>query len=216
MAFERIRNQDLARIAPITREHHEVADGLAANVVIGIGLGDIAHAAVEIGCAQARDHRPASQEFPQQGGIEVAQLELAAQPQELVVAARCRLQATPRLHLDLGGEPRANLVVRQREPGRIEQVEVVREDRRVVTAFQRVIREEHVECSALVEHVDVGDHALEPHVVAIVAVEAVQARGSARFVIGLLLDDEAASSRSNRPRSRTVALVLGAHGTAVS
>ena len=158
---------------------------------------------------------PAVELSAQQRRLEVVQLELAAQAQELVVAARRGLQATPWLDLGLAREPLANRVVRQREPGRVEQVEVVGEDRRVVTALQRMVREEDVERAASIEHLDVGDDPLERHVVAEVAIDAVQAGGTAGDVVGLLLDDEAEAGQ-DRSCGRTFALALGAHGTAVS
>jgi hypothetical protein len=56
---------------------------------------------------------------------------------------------------------------------------------------------------------NVGDDAFEGEVVAVMAVDAVQARGAARDVIGLLLDDEL-QTRLGRAGRRTLALMLGA------
>jgi hypothetical protein len=115
-----VRDQDFALQAPITREHDEMADRLAADVVVGIGLRDVAHRAVEIGRAQPRDDGPALHVLAQQGRLEIAQQQLAAQPQEFIVAARRSLDAPPRLDLGLRREPRAKLVARQVEPSRVE------------------------------------------------------------------------------------------------
>src|SRR5206468_1550657 len=83
--------------------------------------------------------------------LEVAELERAAEPQELVVAARCDLQARSLLHRRLRSEPRADVFGPQSKPSRIEQLEVVREQRDPIAALERVIREEHVERAAGIE-----------------------------------------------------------------
>jgi hypothetical protein len=57
--------------------------------------------------------------------------------------------------------------------------------------------------------VDVGNQRLERDVVAVMAVDAVQARWAAGDVVGLLLDDEA-EPRLGGARRRSFALVLGA------
>jgi hypothetical protein len=72
-----------------------------------------------------------------------------------------------------------------------------------------VIREEYVERAALIEHVDIGNEALEGDVVAVVTIDPVQTRRTAGDVIGLLLDDETEPRLGGTCR-RTLALVLGA------
>ena len=96
----------------------------------------------------------------------------------------------------------------QVEPGRVEHVEVVGEDRGVIASLQRVVGEKHVERPTLIQRMDVGNDALERHFVAVVAIHAVQAGGSAGDVVRLLLDDEA-EARRRRSRSAPLALVLG-------
>src|SRR6185503_7464303 len=209
--LQRVGNQNLARYAPITRQHDEMPHRLAAHVVNGVRLGDLAHGSVEVGGAQARDHGDAAlQELAQQRRLEIAQHQAAAEPQELVVAARRRLQPLPGFALRLRREARADLVVRQIEPGGVEEIEVVGVDRDVIAARERVVGKEHVErAAALAEHADVGDDVREQYVVAVVAIDAVETGGAARDVVGLLLDDKAEPG-SGGPCGQTFALVLGA------
>src|SRR5690606_30033776 len=76
----------------------------------------------------------------------------------------------------------------QREPGRIEQRQVVRVERYAIAALERMIREKHVERTALVEHTDIGDDPIEVDRIPVVPVDAVQTRRPARHVVRLRLD----------------------------
>ena len=114
--------------------------------------------------------------------------ELASESQEVVVAGRCRLQALPRLRFGLGTQPGADLLGRQLEPRRIEQLQVVGVERDVVAARERVVREKHVERASAIEHLHLRNDGRERYVVAVVPVDAVQACRAARLVVRLRLD----------------------------
>ncbi len=157
MVSQRVGDQHLARMLPVAGEHDEVPDRLAADVVVRIRLGNVAHRAIEIGGAQPGDHwDSALQVLAQQRRIEVAELERAAEPQELVVASSGGLQARPLLRGGLGPELGPDLLGRQREPCRIEDLEVVREQRDLVAAIERMVREKHVERAAAIEPMQLG------------------------------------------------------------
>jgi hypothetical protein len=64
-----------------------------------------------------------------------------------------------------------------------------------------MVREKDVERAAGLEHRELGDDLRQRDVFAIVAVDALQARGAAGDVVRLLLDDEA-EARLNGSRGR--------------
>src|SRR5690606_15087727 len=79
----------------------------------------------------------------------------------------------------------------------------IRIERHAVAALERVIRKKDVERAAFVEHADVGDHVVKLDRIAVVAIDAVQTRWPARYVVRLRLYGESEARHIERPSGQT-------------
>jgi hypothetical protein len=172
---KRVGHQYAALAAVVAGQHHEMSAGRAADVVGPIVRPEFARGAVKVGRREAgQDGQSALQDAADQCPRQADEAQPPAARKELQVALGGMLQPVILLDFALAAQPIGNVDV-TREPGRVEDVEIVGVDGRLLALAQGVAGQEHGKGAApVLELLRAGDDRVQRLLAAPVAIEGMQ------------------------------------------